>query len=99
MQRSGKKRKRKKVTRMNNETFLKVMDILAKMQYEIEKLEARIILSTKQMEETEKAMQEVIRRLEYVDTYPKRYLNDDGSITLVPMDDGSVAVDIERKEE
>ena len=84
---------------MDNETFLKIMEILSKMQYEIEKLEARIILSTKQMEETEKAMQEVIRRLEDVDACPKMYRNDDGSITAEPMDDGSVAVDIERKEE
>lgn len=83
---------------MDNETFLKVMEILAKMQYEIEKLEAKIILSTKQMEETEKAMQEVIRRFEDVDACHKMYRNYDGSITDEPMDDGSVAVVIERKE-
>ena len=45
------------------------------------------------------AVKEAQKLSENDHTHYRLYRNNDGSITDVPMDDGSVAVDIERKEE
>ena len=83
---------------MDNETFLKIMGIIAKMQFEIEQIMGRITLSSEQINRIEKAMEEVNKSLESDTLHPCRLRMLDGHIDIVPVADGTGTMDRQEEE-